>query len=183
MILGVVNATETIDSSTQPELPHSGLQNNAERESEDRPGALLERKADQATALMLAEAATQDHGSAMAVEEGDVTAGGSTGHISDKLAVETGMDGTPVAAAVWVDAQKKTRVECRTKSAGCDPMEVKEAKQVSWSEAEKSSAADLMHKRLLDQMDCLCRTVQIIGVEWKGKSHMKALRRNVCQSG
>ena len=37
--------------------------------------------ADQATALMLAEASTQDDESPMAVEEGDVTAGGSTGHV------------------------------------------------------------------------------------------------------
>ena len=48
--------------------------------------------ADQAKALMLAEAATQDDGSAMAVEEGEVSAGWSTRHIFKKLAVETGRD-------------------------------------------------------------------------------------------
>ena len=69
---------ETVESLTQPEQLYSGLQNYTERQSQDRPGALLERMADQATALKLAEAATQDDGSAMAVKEGSVTAGGST---------------------------------------------------------------------------------------------------------
>ena len=43
---------------------------------------------------MLAEAATQDDRSAVAVEEGDVAAGGSTGRIGKQLAVETEVDGT-----------------------------------------------------------------------------------------
>ena len=79
VILGAVRTAETIKSLPQPEL---------------------ESMADHATALMLAEAATQDDGSAMAVEEGDVTVSGSTGHIGKQLAVEPGEDGTPVAAAV-----------------------------------------------------------------------------------
>ena len=67
--------------------------------------------ADQATALMLAEAATEDDGSGMAVEEEDDAAGGSAGHIGKTTAVEAGVDGTPVAAAVWVDAHEKTPVQ------------------------------------------------------------------------
>ena len=67
------------------------------------------------------------------------------------------MDGTPVAAALWVDAHENTVEEDRTKSAACDPMELNEPKQLSWSEAEKSSSADIMHKRLLEQMECSCR--------------------------
>ena len=46
--------------------------NNAERQSEDRPRTLLESMADQAKALMLAEAATPDDVSAMAVEDWDM---------------------------------------------------------------------------------------------------------------
>ena len=61
---------KTIESLTQPELLYSGLKNYAERQSEDQPGTSLESMADQGTALMLAEAAPQDDGSAMAVEEG-----------------------------------------------------------------------------------------------------------------
>ena len=67
--LGVVKTAETIESLTQPEFLYPGLKNYAERQSEDRPGTLLESMAGQATALMLAEAATQEDGSAVAVEE------------------------------------------------------------------------------------------------------------------
>ena len=42
VISGVVKTKETIESLTQPELPYSGLQNYAERQSEDQLGALLE---------------------------------------------------------------------------------------------------------------------------------------------
>ena len=76
------------------------LQNYAERQSEDRLGAALGRMADQAVASMLA--------AALAVEEGTVPAAASTGHTGKNLAVETGVDGTLVAAAVWVDAHEKT---------------------------------------------------------------------------
>ena len=80
--LPVVKTAETIESLTQPELLYSGLPNNAELSSEDRSRILLEKMADQATALMLAElAVTQDDGSAVAVEEGRIAAGGSTSHI------------------------------------------------------------------------------------------------------
>ena len=40
------------------------------------------------------------------------------------LAVEIGVDGSPVAAAVRVDAHEKTLTEDRTTSAACDPMDV-----------------------------------------------------------
>ena len=66
VILGVIETAETIESLTQPELLYFGLK--AERQSEDRPGTLLECMADQATALMLAEAATQDDRSVVVVE-------------------------------------------------------------------------------------------------------------------
>ena len=71
---------------------------------------------------------------------------------SKKLAAETGVEGTPVAAAAWVDTHEKTMKGDRTKSAANDPMDVNEMKQSSWSEAEKSGAADTMHKKLLEQM-------------------------------
>ena len=67
-------------------------------------------------------------------------------------------------------------MEDRTKSAACDPMDVNETKQSSWSEAEKSCASDIMHKRLLEQMEWLCRIVQDRRTEWKIKSNMKAIR-------
>ena len=94
-----------------------------------------------------------------------------------KKAAETGVDGTPVAAAVWVDAHEKTVIEDRTKPAGCDPMELNEAKQVSWPEAEKSSAADIVHKRLLEQMECLCRAVQDMGDRMEGNIAHEGLKR------
>ena len=58
----VVKTAETIESLTQPEFLFSGLTNYKERQSENRPRTLLESMADQAKALMLAEAATQDDG-------------------------------------------------------------------------------------------------------------------------
>ena len=42
VILGVVKTTDTIESIAQPERLYAGLQNHAERQSEDRPGAFLE---------------------------------------------------------------------------------------------------------------------------------------------
>ena len=161
---------------TQPEFLFSGLTNYKERQSENRPGTLLESMADQAQAPMLAEAATQDDGLAMAAEEGEVTAGGSTGHIFKKIGVETGVDGTPVATVAWANAHEETLGGDRTKPAANDPMDVNEIRQSSWSEAEKSGAADIMHKKLLEQMQWLCRILQDMRTEWKVKSKMKGLR-------
>ena len=79
-VVRLIVVAEIVESiiDCQLELLHSGLKNYAERQSEDWPGTLPESMADQATALMMAEAATQDDGSAVAVEEGDVTASGCT---------------------------------------------------------------------------------------------------------
>ena len=75
------------------------------------------------------------------------------------------------------DAHEKTLEECRTKSAACDPMELNETKQSSQSEAEKGSASDIMHRRLLEQMECLCRTVQNMEDRMEGKISHAGLRR------
>ena len=56
-------------------------------------------------------------------------------------------------------------------------MELNESKQLSWSEAEKSSAADILHKTLLEQMECLCRTVQNMGDRMEGTIAHEGLRR------
>ena len=105
----------------------------------------------------------------MAVEERRVAAGGSTNHIGKKLAVENGVDGTLVATAVWVDEHVKAVTEDRAKFGHNDPMEVNETKQLSWSAAERISAADIMHRRLLKQMQCFCTTVQNMGDRMEGK--------------
>ena len=122
--------------------------------------------AEQAQALMLAEAVTQVDGSAVAVEEREVTASGSTGHILKRTAVETGVDGGPVATAARVDAHEQTLKEDRTKSAASDSMEFNDKKHLSWSEAERFSAADIMHRPLLDQMQCSRVTVQNLEPKW-----------------
>ena len=117
--------------------------------------------ADQAKALMLAEAATQDDGSAIPVEEGDTgdnIAGPLLGHVFKKAQVEAGEGGSRVAAAVQRDEHEKAITEDRAKFERNDPMDVHETKQSSWSEAEKSSAAGVVHKRLLERMEWLCRT-------------------------
>ena len=68
--------------------------------------------AEQAKALILAEAVTQVGESAVTMEEG-AAASGSTGHIFKKIAVETGVKGTPVAAAARVDAHEQTLIDDR----------------------------------------------------------------------
>ena len=60
--------------------------------------------AEQKKALILAEAVTQVDGSAVTVEEREASTSGSTGHLYQKLAVETRVDGTFVATAARVDA-------------------------------------------------------------------------------
>ena len=104
---------ETIESVTQPGLLYSELTNYAEPQSENRLGTLLESMAEQAKALMLAEAVTQVDESAMTLEEGTAAASGSTGHIFKKFAVEIGVKGTPVAPAPRVDAHEQTLIEDR----------------------------------------------------------------------
>ena len=104
---------ETIESLSQPGLLYSELTNWGERQSENQPGTLLESMAEQAKALMLAEAVAQVDESAMAVEEGAATVSGCTGHIYKKLAVETGVKGTPVAAAARVDAHEQMLIDDR----------------------------------------------------------------------
>ena len=82
---GVVKIAETIESLTLPGLLFCGLPNCAEPPAEDRSGLLLDKMADQATALMLAElAVTQDDESAMAVEEGRAAASGFASLIEKK---------------------------------------------------------------------------------------------------
>ena len=103
---------ETIESVTQPGLLYSELTNYAEPQSENQLGTLLESMAEQAKALMLAEAVTQVDESARTMEEGAAAVSGSTGHIFKKFAVETGVNGTPVATP-RVDAHEQTLIEDR----------------------------------------------------------------------
>ena len=56
------------------------------------------------------------------------------------MAVENGVDGTLVAAAVWVDEHVKEVTEDRAKFGHNVPMEVNETRQLSWSKAERISA-------------------------------------------
>ena len=58
-----------------------------------------------------------------------------------------------------------------------DPLDVNETKQSSWSETEKSSAADVMHKRLLEQLECLDRTVHDVANRMEGKIAHESLKR------
>ena len=68
--------------------------------------------------------------------------------------------------AAWM--VKAVTEDC-TKSAASDPMELNETKQLSWFEAERISAADVMHRRLLEQVQCFCATVHNIGDRMEGK--------------
>ena len=77
-------------------------------------------------------------------------------HVFKKAHVEIGEEGFRVAAAVRRDEHEKAITEDRAKFEQNDPMEVNETKQTSWSEDEKNSAAYLVHKRLLEQTECLC---------------------------
>ena len=87
------------------------------------------------------------------------------------------MDVTPVAPAAWVDTQEETLGGDRTKPAANDPMDVNQMRQSSWSEAEKSGAADIMHKKLLEQMPWLCRILQDMGNRMEGKIEHEGLER------
>ena len=71
----------------------------------------------------------------------------------------------------------KAVTEDCTKSAASDPMELTETKQLSLSEAERISAADVMHRRLLEQVQCLCATVHNIGDRMEGKFAEESFRR------
>ena len=89
-----------------------------------------------------------------------------------------GGDGTPVATAARVDAHEQTLAEDRTKSAASDSMEFNETKHLSWSDAERLSAADIMHRKLLDQMQYLCVTVQKnMGAQMDGNFAEEGLKR------
>ena len=63
----------------------------------------------------------------------------------------------------------KAMTEDRAKLERNDPMDVNETKQSSWSEAAKSGAADIVHKRLLEQMEWSCRTAQDMGNRMEGE--------------
>ena len=78
------------------------------------------------------------------------------------------MDGT-VATAARVDAYEQTLTEDRTTSAACDSMEFNETKHLSRSEAERLSAANILHRILLDQVQCPCATVQNMGAKMDAK--------------
>ena len=113
------------------------------------------------------------------VEEGDArenVAGPLLGHVFKKAQVEAGEGGSRVAAAIQRDEHEKAMTEDRAKFERNDPVDVNETNQSSCSGAEISGAADIMHKRLLEEMQWLCRTAQDKGTEWKVKSNMKALR-------
>ena len=96
----------------------------------------------------------------MTVEEREALTSGSAGHLFQKLAVETRVDGTFVATAARVDAFEQTLAEDRTKSVASDSMKFNETKHLFLSEAEKLSTADIVHRKLLDQMPYSCVTAQ-----------------------
>ena len=58
---------------------------------------------------------------------------------------------------------KKTLIEDRTNFAVLDAMENREAKQSSWSEAERSSKADIQHMQLLEHVAAVFNSVQNLG--------------------
>ena len=70
-----------------------------------------------------------------------------------KCRLKLGREGSQVAAAVQRDEHEKAMTEERAKFERNDPMDVNETKQSSWSEAEKSSAAETAHKRFMEQME------------------------------
>ena len=82
------------------------------------------------------------------------------------------------AAAVQRDEHEKAMTEDRAKFERNDPMDVNDTKQPSWSEAEKSGAADTMHKRLLEQMEWLCRSEQDVGNRMESKIEHEGLKRH-----
>ena len=82
-------------------------------------------------------------------------------HTGKKLAVETGVDGTPVAAAVWVDAHEKTLVEDRTKSAECN---------------EKSST-QIFARKMIAGADGVFTQNQNIGDRMEGKIAHEGIER------
>ena len=96
-----------------------------------------------------------------------------------KIDAETGVDGTPVATAAWVDTHEETLGGDRTKPAANDPVDVNEMRQSSWSEAEKSGAADIMHKKILEQMQWLCRILQDVENRMEGKIEHEGLERDI----
>ena len=77
-----------------------------------------------------------------------------------------------------MDAHEQTLIDDRTKSVANDPVDVNEMKQSSRSEAEKSGAADIMHKKILEQMQWLCRTVQDTENRIEGKIEHEGLERH-----
>ena len=92
--------------------------------------------AEEAKALMLAEAVAQVDGSAMAVEEREAAASASTGHIFKNIAVETGVDGTPVAEAARVDAYEQTLKR----------IEQNPPRAIRWSSTKRTTCPDLKLK-------------------------------------
>ena len=76
-----------------------------------------------------------------------------------------------------MDEHVKAVTEDRAKFRHNDPIEVNETKQLSWSEAERTSAADIMHIRLLEQMQCSCATVKNMGDRMEGQIVEEGLRR------
>ena len=77
----------------------------------------------------------------------------AVGSHPQKAQLEAGEGGSRVAAAVQRDVHEKAMTEDRATFERNDPMDVNETKQSSQSEAEKSGAADFMHKRLLEQTE------------------------------
>ena len=99
------------------------------------------------------------------------TNGGSTSHIGKKQTVENEVHGTPKATATRVDAHVQTSREDRAKFASFAAMKFDEETHTSRSNVEMFSAADIMHRKLLEQMQC-----RIWEPEWTGKSQKKASR-------
>ena len=134
-----VRTAETIESVSQPELLYSDLPNYANRPTEEWPGELLVKMAAQATAQAEAEAATQGHETAVALNKGSCANAGlreGLSHIDKKHAVGNGVDGPPQASATRVDAPEQTPKDDR--AASFVVMECEDERNNSRSHAETS---------------------------------------------
>ena len=75
-----------------------------------------------------------------------------------------------MATAARVVAHEQTlMIEDRATNISNGLMEFGETKHTPWSDAEMLSAADIVHRKLLEQMQCLCVTVQDMGARMDGR--------------
>ena len=79
------------------------------------------------------------------------------------------LDSTFVATAASVDGHELTLMEERAKNTSDDWMEFGETKHALQSDVEMLSAPDILHRKLLEQMQVLCVIVQDVGtrMDWR----------------